>query len=153
MISLPEVRQHIDAWIDDITKPREELGGNKICPYASKNYTISYGFDIPNDIKTVHMCLMGNTIKQDDIKRLCDKLNNNFDDLIFLPDHKENNGNIKGILTGNRKYNIILVQPKKKLRQFRESLVKTDYYTYWSDEYLREILEEDYELLDRLGST
>ena len=148
MNSLLEARKHIDLWIDKITQPREELGGNKICPYALKNYTISYGFEIPENIKTVHICLMNDFIDCDRMKTMCDKLNKLFPDLIFLSDHKTNQGNINGILTGNNKYNIILVQPKQKLRKSRKSLVKTDYYSYWSEDYLKEILREDYELLD-----
>jgi hypothetical protein len=43
--------------------------------------------------------------------------------------------------------NIILAQPKEKLRKFREKLAKTSYYDLWDEEYLKEILADDYKNL------
>lgn len=37
-------------------------------------------------------------------------------------------------------YNFILAQPKEKLMRFREALKKTDYYSYWSEDYYKEIV-------------
>ena len=55
---------------------------------------------------------------------------------------------INGIKTNNGKYNLILAQPNEKLRKFREKLAKTEYYSLWDTEYLKEILEDDYDLID-----
>ena len=43
----------------------------------------------------------------------------------------------------------ILAQPTEKLRQFREKLAKTSYYDLWDEEYLKEILEDDYNVIKR----
>jgi len=145
---LPEVRSDIDEWINRITCPRKELGGHAICPFASKKYTLSDGFDVPETIKSVHICVLSKRLKQGELKRICNRLNEHHDDLVFLPDHKKNTGNINGLLTGNGKHNLILIQPKRKLTETRKTLVESDYYSYWSKKYLKEILKEDYEVLD-----
>ena len=59
---------------------------------------------------------------------------------------------IKGIKTNNGKYNLILAQPTDKLRKFRENLARTTYYDMWDDEYLQEILENDYDVLEKRDS-
>lgn len=145
---LSEVRKDIDEWIDRITAPRKELGGNSICQYASRQYTLSDGFNIPEKINSVHICLINKTVKLGELKRICNKLNKHYQELVFLPDHKRSRTNINGIETGNGKHNLVLIQPKRKLTESRKVLAKTDYYTYWSKKYLKEILQEDYELLD-----
>jgi hypothetical protein len=43
------------------------------------------------------------------------------------------------LYTGNGEYPVILVQPKNKLLEARSSLEKTNYYSYWSEEYKKEI--------------
>ena len=77
---------------------------------------------------------------------MCSELNEKYLDLIFLPDHKNRDTYINGVKTNNGNHNIILCQPKKKLKDARAALKKTDYYTYWDKEYLKEILGEDYDM-------
>ncbi|NBV27979.1 hypothetical protein EBS02_03020 [bacterium] len=36
---------------------------------------------------------------------------------------------------------------KQKLRKFREKLAKTDYYDLWDENYLKEILQDDIDLM------
>ena len=55
----------------------------------------------------------------------------------------------KNIKTNNGLYNLILSQPKKELSEFRKKLVKTNYYSNWDEDYLKEILQEDYYLIER----
>ena len=38
------------------------------------------------------------------------------------------------------------MQSRDKLRKMREKLGSTQYYDYWSDNFLREVLADDYEL-------
>ena len=35
----------------------------------------------------------------------------------------------------------------RKLKKFRKTLAKTSYYDMWDDEYLKEILEDDYDMV------
>ena len=51
------------------------------------------------------------------------------------------------IIECNGKYNLILSQPTDKLKKFRKNLAKTSYYDMWDDEYLKEILEDDYDMI------
>ena len=46
--------------------------------------------------------------------------------------------------TNNGKYNLVLCQPRKDLTEARKKLGKTNYYDYWDEKYLQEVLEEDY---------
>jgi hypothetical protein len=43
------------------------------------------------------------------------------------------------------------MQNREKLRKAREKLGNTPYYDYWSDNFLREVLADDYELIERKG--
>jgi hypothetical protein len=72
-------------------------------------------------------------------------------DYLFFEDCASYDTYIGGIQSNNGKYNLILAQPREKLRKFREKLAKTPYYTHWSDEYLREILGDDYDLVQKSG--
>ena len=38
----------------------------------------------------------------------------------------------------------MLCQPRKDLTEARKILGKTNYYDYWDEKYLQEVLEEDY---------
>ena len=44
----------------------------------------------------------------------------------------------------------MLCQPRKELTEARKKLAKTNYYDYWDENYLQEVLEEDYkEVFDK----
>ena len=47
------------------------------------------------------------------------------------------------------KYNLILCQSKRKLNKIRKKLMETDYYTYWTEDYLKEILGDDAKYLEK----
>jgi hypothetical protein len=51
----------------------------------------------------------------------------------------------------NGKYNLILMQNGDDLRQKRQQLAKTRYYDHWDDEYLKEILGDDYKIVKKSG--
>jgi transcription elongation factor Elf1 len=55
---------------------------------------------------------------------------------------------ISGVKTNNEKFNLILCQSKKKLSAIRKKLAKTDYYSFWTEEYLEQILGEDVEIIN-----
>ena len=80
--------------------------------------------------------------------RLCDFLNVSFPKFVFLPDHRDKNTNIQGVSTNNGQFNLILCQTRKKLIKARKQLNKTNYYSYWDIDYLKEILGSDYGNLD-----
>ena len=75
------------------------------------------------------------------------QFNAEYEDYIFLDDHRDADTYIKDVKTGNGRYNLILCQSKAKLRRFREMLSKTDYYDYWDKSYLETILGEDLDVI------
>ena len=42
----------------------------------------------------------------------------------------------------------MLCQSRKELTEARIKLAKTDYYKYWDKNYLKEVLEEDYKVVN-----
>lgn len=141
-------------WISAIAVPQNNLGGMAICPYAglAAKYTLDRvdgELQLPPDLDfDVHIYLLPDTVSADTMIQMCADLNATHTKLVFLPDHKDRNTNINGVQTNNGVHNIILCQPKAKLRAARRALMKTEYYTYWSEDYLREIFGEDYGNLD-----
>lgn len=144
----------LNQWIEALGVPREELGGHSICPFAklaSRFTLIRVDGEIipPSDLNfDIIIYLLPATITFESMDVLCQDLNSRYTDLIFLPDHKDRATHINGAQTNNGKHSILLCQPKQKLRDARAALMKTSYYTYWSDSYLREIMGEDYGNLD-----
>ena len=144
----------LKEWISAIAVPQDNLGGMAICPFASLagRFTMDRveGELIPptNLDFDVHIYLLPDSMSCQSMIEMCDNLNADYGSLIFLPDHKDRNTFINGVQTNNGRHNIILCQPKEKLRLARKALMKTKYYTYWSEDYLREIFGEDYGNLD-----
>ena len=73
--------------------------------------------------------------------------NSKYEKWKFFEDCGSYNTYINGIQTNNGKYNLILTQPTEKLQKFRQNLAKTSYYEMWDDDYLKEILEDDYDMV------
>lgn len=144
--------KEIYNWVKAIGTPKKELGGNSICPFAK----LARRFKIlqcgPNIIPPqdrdfdVLIYSLPESTTVSDINLLCVDLNEKYPDLIFLPDHKDRDTYINQVQTNNGKHNIILCQPKQKLKDARIALKKTNYYTYWDKDYLKEILGEDYDM-------
>jgi hypothetical protein len=71
---------------------------------------------------------------------IANEYNKIYPDMVFLPDPKDRYTEINGVQTNNGNYNLILCQWRDKLDNARSKLQKTSYYTYWAEEYLKEIL-------------
>ena len=140
-----------------IRQPRNRLNNRPICPFAKT---------LPNIIKTNRLeedifklctstltivCEINGNSTPNDLELLCDKLHSLHNNYYFLPDHPDKKTYIQGIETGNGHYPLILVQTKSELDAARSKLSKTDYYSYWDQDYLEEILA--YGDMDRVGQT
>ena len=68
----------------------------------------------------------------------------------FVEDLSCENTYINGIKTNNSKLNIILCQSKRKIAQMRKKLAKTEYYNYWNEDYLNEVLGDDVKLIEKV---
>lgn len=135
----------IEDWVQRISKPTELLGGFSVCPFAKgAEYSVhkTDGSDIsppPWDFELIIYQLPDNyTI--DEVNAIAAEYNKIYTDMVFLPDPKDKFTEINGVQTNNGEYNIILCQWRDKLDLARTKLKKTTYYTFWAEEYLKEIL-------------
>jgi len=136
----------IKDWIDRISKPQELLGGYSVCPYSRHaQYEIVqvYGRNIvvPNADFDLIIYILSDNFSQIQVESIAKEYNLLYKELVFLPDPKDRYTEINGVKTNNGEQNLILCQPRAKLRKARENLSKTDYYSFWSEDYLREILD------------
>jgi hypothetical protein len=145
--------EDIRHWISEVSLIREELKGFSICPYArSGKYKIlevdinklevEDGYDVIIFVVDINLSL-------ENIQKWCKIYNEKHSEWKFFEDCAFYDTFINGIQTNNGKYNLVLAQPKEKLRKYREMLAKTNYYQMWDEEYLKEILEEDYNLINK----
>jgi hypothetical protein len=142
----------IPEWINAISKPQEKIGNHAICPFAklaNRFEVIKVEKDIipPQRDFEVVIFLLGE-ISILDLHEKCEELNLKYPEFVFLPDHKDNHTFINGVQTKNGKNNLIHCQPKNKLREARKALNKTNYYSFWDEKYLKDILGDDYGNLD-----
>ena len=146
-----EKETHILNWIKEVSKVRPELNGFAICPFAlNAKYKIiecSAKEIQPIEDYQVIIYIIEDYFDLDDIQSWVDFHNSKHKNWKFFEDCGSYDTYIKGIKTNNGKYNLILGQPTQKLRQFREKLAKTEYYDLWDNEYLKEILEDDYDII------
>jgi len=141
-----QIYRDIEDWLKRITTPQDKLNGHCICPFARSLPAIIYCEKLNPDIiknnlsSNLTIFLETQTKSSfEELKNLCIKLNLKHKDYTFLPDHPDHITTIQNIPTGNGKYPLIIMQLKKELIQARASLNRSDYYSYWSKEYLKEI--------------
>jgi hypothetical protein len=142
---------YILNWIKEVSKIHPELNGFAICPFAanSKFKIIECSAEEiqPIDGYQVIIYIVEDHFDLDTVQFWVNYYNQNYTNWKFFEDCGSYDTYIQGIKTNNGKYNLILAQPTEKLRKFRESLSKTEYYDLWDDDYLKEILENDYDII------
>ena len=136
----------IADWIERLAKPREELGGMSVCPFAkNSDYSIvetdSSDIDPPPWDFELIIYVLPKHYTTDEVITIANKYNNLYPDMVFLPDPKDRETFINGVQTNNSVHNIILCQWRNNLEKARSKLKNTTYYSYWTDRYLKEILE------------
>ena len=143
---------HIIKWIQELSKNQPELGNFAICPYASKaNFAIideKLSQIMPNDEFDVVIYVVEDDIEANFLYDAVDDYNRNYPDYKFIADHGKTKTYIQGIQTSNGKYNLVLCQSRQELTEARKKLAKTTYYDYWDKNYLEEVLEDDYEVVE-----
>ena len=147
-----EKSKYILSWIQEISKIRPELGNFSICPYASgANFSIQeqkLSEIVPNSDFDVIINIVEDDIDANSLYDAVDNYNRNYSDYKFIADHGKTNTYIQGIQTNNGKYNLVLCQSRNELTEAREKLAKTNYYDYWDKNYLEEVLEDDYKIIN-----
>ena len=144
--------RYILDWIDQLSKIRPELGNFAICPYASKaNFSIldsKLSQIVPKPDFDVVIYVVEDNISAQFLYDAVDDYNRNYPEYKFIPDHGKTKTYIQGMQTSNGLYNLVLCQPRKELTEARKKLARTDYYNYWDESYLKEVLEEDYPVVN-----
>ena len=120
-----EKSRYILHWISQLSKIRPELGNFSICPYASgANFSIQdqkLHQIVPNCDFDVIINVVEDDIEANFLYDAVDDYNRNYPDYKFIADH------------GKTKTYI---------------LAKTNYYDYWDKNYLKEVLEDDYGIIN-----
>ena len=147
-----EKSRYILHWIGQLSKIRPELGNFAICPYASKaNYKIveeKLSQIVPNPDYDVIIYVVEDNMSAQFLYDAVDDYNRNYSDYKFIADHGKTKTYIQGIQTSNGFFNLVLCQPRKELTEARKKLAKTNYYDYWDKDYLEEVLEDDYKVVE-----
>ena len=144
--------KHILNWIHNLSKIRPELGNFAVCPYAStanfiileeklRKVTPRAGWDVV-------IYVVEDDHDQDFLYAMVDDYNRTYSKYKFIADHRKSQTKINGVPTSNGKYNLVLCQPREELTEARKKLAKTDYYKYWDKNYLEDVLEEDYKVVE-----
>ena len=153
---MTEKEVYIFNWIKEVSQVRPELKGFAICPFASNaKYKIvecSSEEIQPIEGYQVIIYIIEDYFDLDAVQFWVNFYNEKYENWKFFEDCGSYNTYIQGIKTNNGKYNLILAQPTQKLRKFREKLAKTEYYDLWDGEYLKEILETDYDIIEARDS-
>ena len=143
-----EKTRYILHWIGQLSKIRPELGNFAICPYASNaNFKIldeKLCKIVPKPDFDVVIYVVEDNIDAEFLYNAVDDYNQNYPDYKFIADHGKTKTYIQNVQTSNGKYNLVLCQPRKELTEARKKLAKTNYYDYWDESYLKEVLEDDF---------
>lgn len=136
----------VRAWIKNISEKRGELGGHAICPYAFsasvhieeralRQVTLN---SVPD--ADVIIYIVEDHISEGALMQKVAELNMCQTEYIVLDDHKNEPTFINGVQTNFNEHNILLIQKRAKLEKAREHLHQTDYYSYWSEEMYRRVV-------------
>lgn len=131
----------VKQWIQKLSEAHDKLGGFSICPYAgTAKYsitqctlrTITEHVDV--DYEYVQVFIVEDECTLEDMMDSRNTLNRRYKDLVFLDDHCSESTYIQGIQSNFGKFNIMLCQQRSELLQARNTLHKTEYYSFWSKE-------------------
>ena len=151
-----EKEHHILNWIKEVSKVRPKLSGFAICPFAERSKFKIVECQV-EDIQPIEgydvvIFIIEDYLDLNAINLWVDYYNSIHKKWKFFEDCGLYDTFINEIQTNNGKYNLILGQPIQKLRKFRENLAKTTYYDLWDEDYLKEILEDDYDIIEKRDS-
>ncbi|MEB3339834.1 hypothetical protein [Okeania sp.] len=139
----------IQKYLEYLQKPRLELDGHPICPYAKKfieNISVwnaenmvesvkKYVNNFPVNKKVIILIADPKKYSIEELQTICDE--NQTDKLWLVPDHPNQYNEIGGVKTNNEDYAMILIQDREELKKYSDKLQKTSYYNFWSEEYYK----------------
>lgn len=150
-----KIEEELEEWICEIQRSNPDLGGFSICPFAKHNTykivkTSIHNIKPLSEEYGVVIFVVEDDLDLDFARLKIKILNQRHPKYEFLSDFRDEPSFIGKIPTNNKKYNLILYQDRQFLRKLRQTLAKTDYYDYWDDSYLQEILKDDYEMVRKI---
>tara|TARA_R100001460_G_scaffold57534_1_gene97272 strand:+ start:2885 stop:3667 length:783 start_codon:yes stop_codon:yes gene_type:complete len=141
--------KYILDWITKLSEIRPELGNFAVCPYASASKFIILEEELRKVRPRVGWDVVIYAVEDDHdsdfLYAMVDDYNRVYKTHKFIADHRKSKTFINGVQTNNGKYNLVLCQPKEDLTEARKKLAKTKYYDYWDENYLEEVLEDDFD--------
>jgi hypothetical protein len=152
-----EMKEQIVEWIKFIEKPKKELSGFPVCPFAHKvridnKYTILFARNneevyqiIPlfhGSLKDVMIIYLDYSISVDECAKLRNELNDKYnkEDLVVLESHNEDPFIISGVETTFPHGVLLLLQKLSDLNEASEDLARTNYYSFWTKEQIQEVV-------------
>ena len=147
--------EDLENWILNVQKSHPDLKGHSICPFAKANTYKIIKCSI-NDIKPldeefgVVIFVVEDDLNLDYGYQKIKELNQTYPKYKFFDDFRDEPSFIHDVQTNNGMYNLILYQNSEFLSKMRRILAKTKYYDLWDDEYLKKILEKDYEMVQKI---
>ena len=145
----------LEEWIQRIKTSHPDLKEHSICPFAKAN-TYKIVKCLIDDIKPLNEDFgVVIFVVEDDLdleygRQKIEELNQIYPKYKFFDDFRDEPSFINGVQTNNGLYNLVLYQNSEFLTKMRQILAKTNYYDLWDDEYLRKILENDYEMIQSI---
>jgi hypothetical protein len=145
----------IENWIKSVQQSHPDLKGHSVCPFAKANTYKIINCSI-NDIQPLNeefgvvIFIVEDDLDIDYGYQKIKELNQKYPKYKFFDDFRDEPSFINGIQTNNGLHNLILYQDAVFLTKMRQILAKTNYYDLWDDEYLQKILEQDYEMVQKI---
>ncbi len=145
----------LEEWIERVKESHPDLKGFSICPFAKGN-TYKIVKSSIDDIKPLNeefgvvIFIVEDDLDIDYGYQKIKELNKKYPKYKFFDDFRDEPSFINGVQTNNQLYNLILYQNSEFLTKMRKILAKTEYYNFWDNEYLQKILEEDYEMVQKI---
>ena len=144
----------IEKYLSYIKQPRAELDGHPICPYAKKYIEAiwvwktnnmlesvkKYVANFPINKKVVILISEPSKYRYEELESICNEFQTK--ELWLAPDHPDHYNEIGGVKTNNEDYAMILIQDREELNKYSDMLQETSYYSFWSNEYYKEIVED-----------
>ncbi len=144
---------YLKEWITtDLSCPQSTLNNLSACPFAKialdENrieflYTTTTTFPPSIDVDDTDavVFIFEDTICPQTLNNLANNFNEKNPLLIALDDHPLEPEVVNGVVFNNKKYPIIIVQPRAKLEHYRKILEIRGYYKQWPAVYLEELLK------------
>ena len=150
--------QALNDWIDFIQKPRPELGNFAVCPYAKqateqKAYRVEditvalihealTRVDLEKDLVTILVVKDYASFSIDELVQITAELNKNYrpKDFVVLDNDPRTPMIINGVTTTFAECYLWIIQSLVDLNKKSQSLSKTNYYTFWTQKQLDEVV-------------